>query len=278
MVEKKMLILCVAACSFLSVTGTATMLATLQSNDNGHRSSQPSHLQKVEQRIVALETQLGVLENKATAQRVVSPTRERDAATKTLEKSSETQNSESDESADNTTPFIEPGLVRQQRGTVQGQLDRRTQRLISVGYAEEEAAHIVQVEERESLRQLNAQYNSRRAQLENQDAEGQNLSLLASNSLRAELGDENYQRYLTATGRPTSAAISTVISGSPGAYAGLQPGDNITSYAGRRVFDLDDVTLLTIQGEVGQNVIIEVERGGENIQLSIPRGPIGAYF
>ena len=111
---------------------------------------------------------------------------------------------------------------RQEQFIAERQTDYRTQRFIDAGFAQEEAARIIQLEEEESLRQLDAQYQSRRQQLE-----GRDISLTTNNPLRAELGDENYERYLEANGRSISAAIGTVISGSPGEDAGLQPGDSI---------------------------------------------------
>lgn len=146
----------------------------------------------------------------------------------------------------------------------------RIQQLVSAGFAQEEAARIVQIESEEALRQLQAQYDLRR-----QQAESNGDNALSTNALRAELGDQNYERYLEANGWPTSARIGAVIGGSPGESAGLRAGDNITSYAGARVFNLSDVNNLTIQGNIGDSVLIEVQRDGESVQLTIPRGPIG---
>ena len=38
---------------------------------------------------------------------------------------------------------------------------------------------------------------------------------------------------------------------------------------------MSDLRRQTMQGEPGQNVVIEVERDGMRIQMSVPRGPIG---
>ncbi|MBL4671144.1 MAG: PDZ domain-containing protein, partial [Arenicella sp.] len=150
------------------------------------------------------------------------------------------------------------------------QPDYRRQQLINAGFAQEEAARIVQIESEESPRQLQAQYDRRR---EYAASTGSQLSDV--NPIRAELGEQNYQRYLEANGLPTSASIGSVIGGSPGESAGLRAGDNVVSYAGERVFNLNDINNLTIQGQVGESVLIEVDRNGESVQLTIPRGPIG---
>ena len=94
-------------------------------------------------------------------------------------------------------------------------------------------------------------------------------------SLREELGDADYERYLQALDRPTSAQVREVLATSPGARAGLKPGDQIVAFDGERVFDLDDINRLVLEGEPGQVVAIDVIRDGQVLQLYVPRGPIG---
>jgi len=155
-------------------------------------------------------------------------------------------------------------LARQQPGY-------RAEQLVSAGFAEEDAARIVQIESEESLRQLQRQYELQRARAEQNNT----ISNIDTNPIRSELGDDAYARYLEANGRPSAAQVNSVISGSPGGNAGLQAGDQITSYAGQRVFNLNEVNRLTVQGSVGESVLIEVQRAGQSVQLTIPRGPIG---
>jgi len=150
------------------------------------------------------------------------------------------------------------------------QPDYRANQLVAAGFAQEEAARIVQIESQESLRQLQRQYELRRARSTQNESTNANL-----NPIRAELGDENYERYLEANGWPTAARIGSVIGGSPGEDAGLRAGDQITSYAGERVFNLNEINNLTVQGNVGESVLVEVQRDGTSVQLTIPRGPIG---
>ena len=69
--------------------------------------------------------------------------------------------------------------------------------------------------------------------------------------------------------------MTQVLSGSPGNDAGLQPGDQLVSYGGERVFNVMDLRNLTMQGEPGQDVVIEVDRDGVRMQLTVPAGPIG---
>jgi C-terminal processing protease CtpA/Prc len=150
------------------------------------------------------------------------------------------------------------------------QPEYRIEQLVLAGFAQEEAARIVQIEAEASLRQLQSQYNARRERASQSESQTNNV-----NPIRAELGDLNYQRYLEANGLATSARISSVIGGSPGDNVGLRAGDNILSYAGERVFNLNEINNLTVQGQLGENVLIELERDNELLQLTIPRGPIG---
>ena len=94
-------------------------------------------------------------------------------------------------------------------------------------------------------------------------------------TLRAELGDADYARYLAATGRPTSVGVRDVLASSPAEVSGLAPGDEIVSYDGKRVFDMRELNALTLEGRAGESVVVEVRREGRTMQLVMPRGPIG---
>jgi S1-C subfamily serine protease len=93
--------------------------------------------------------------------------------------------------------------------------------------------------------------------------------------LRQELGETEYERYLAALGRPTKVGVFNVIASSPAEKAGLQAGDEILTYGGTRVFDMRELNDLTVEGSPGQPVVLEVQRNGQNLQLVLPRGPIG---
>ena len=63
--------------------------------------------------------------------------------------------------------------------------------------------------------------------------------------------------------------------GSPGNNAGIQAGDHLVSYNGERIFNVAELRDQTLQGNPGEDVVIEIERDGTRMQLTIPRGPIG---
>ena len=93
--------------------------------------------------------------------------------------------------------------------------------------------------------------------------------------LRDELGEEQYERYRDATGRPTTVRVDNVLANSPAEAADLQPGDQIIRYDDQRVYDIAELSRLTLEGEPGRSVTIDLMRDGEEIRVVIPRGPIG---
>lgn len=144
------------------------------------------------------------------------------------------------------------------------------QRLIEKGFTVDEAARITKLESQSALANIEDRYRRLKAQYENG-----NQNENANNTLREQLGDADYERYLNARGAPTSVPINQIISGSAADIAGLEPGDKLRSYAGERVFNSRELATLMVTGQEGENVLLEVERNGDLIHLTIPRGPIG---
>jgi PDZ domain-containing protein len=94
-------------------------------------------------------------------------------------------------------------------------------------------------------------------------------------TLRTELGDQDYERYLAATGRPTGINILGVLASSPAERAGLQRRDEIFAYDGQRVFNVQELNELALGGTSGEPVVVDVRRNGENLRIVLPRGPVG---
>jgi hypothetical protein len=161
-----------------------------------------------------------------------------------------------------------PGFSRRFRGPTT--TEQRVEQLVSAGFSPDRAAWIEKRTSELMMQTIEAQYAQRR---------GENVDPAQlrgpEQTLRSELGDADYERYLAATGRPTTIPVMNVLASSPAEKAGLQPGDQIVSYAGQRVFDARELNDLTAQGTPGQSVTIEVKRDQQTVQLVIPRGPIG---
>ncbi len=150
--------------------------------------------------------------------------------------------------------------------------ERRLNQLAEAGFSPDQAQHIIEREAELRLDVLYAQYDATR--------EGEPFSPLTDrfnpqDQLRQELGDASYERYLDATGQSTSIGVQQVMAGSPGQAAGLQTGDEVIAYAGERVFNISDLNQLILEGAPGQTVVVDVLRDGQQIQVYVPRGPIG---
>ena len=152
--------------------------------------------------------------------------------------------------------------------------EQRVEGLIDAGFEPGLAQWIVQ---RESALQMEALRSRYEAQRSAESVMYYDSRMSASNALRDELGEAQYERYLAATGQPTRITISNVIESSPAHSAGLRPGDEILNYDGKRVYGMTDLMQQAIQGEPGQNVVVDIVRDGVHMQVVMPRGPLGVY-
>ena len=144
--------------------------------------------------------------------------------------------------------------------------------LVEVGFSPDQAQHITERESELRLEALYAQYDAVR---EGEPFDPRAGGFDPQDQLRQELGDGSYERYLEATGQSTSISVQSVMAGSAGQTAGLQPGDQVVSYGGERVFSTSDLNQLILDGSPGQTVVVDVLRDGQQIQVYVPRGPIG---
>lgn len=170
----------------------------------------------------------------------------------------------------------EPEGARTRGGRVAARMQRmqewRFNRLVQGGYTEDEAQRLLDAESDAQLQAMQAEWEAYR------QGTARDPFVAASSTqdiLRQQLGDAEYERYLRAQGAPAAVEVVSVLDRSPGSVAGLQPGDEIVSYNGERTFSISDLRRLSLQGEPGDNVIVEIDRDGVRMQLSVPRGPIG---
>jgi membrane-associated protease RseP (regulator of RpoE activity) len=146
------------------------------------------------------------------------------------------------------------------------------ERLLAAGFAPDRAEWIDRRTSELRMQQLQAQYDATR-----EGRAFEPTQQMGDRTLRSELGDSDYERYLQALERPTSVAVESVLASSPGERSGLKPGDEVVAYDGKRVFDMRELNALTLEGNAGESVAVEVRRDGQNIQLVMPRGPIGIF-
>lgn len=147
---------------------------------------------------------------------------------------------------------------------------REQEALAAAGFAPDRAEWIAHRASELRMQALQARYDAARG--------GKPLNAAADSpeqTLRNELGDADYERYLQALNRPTTVAVRDVLASSPAEKAGLKPGDQVVAYDGQRVFDARDLNALTLKGNAGEPVVLEVQRDGQHLQIVMPRGPVG---
>ena len=157
--------------------------------------------------------------------------------------------------------------MRRRRGE-----DGRRDSLVAAGFLPSQADWITQREQELVMQSIEARFEAER---NGEPFDWSASRSMVGDSLRQDLGDTDYERYLEATGRSTSVSVSSVIESSPAQSAGLQPGDEIIRYDGERVFSMTDLTRQTMDGEPGQTVVVDIMRNGNLMQVAIPRGPVG---
>lgn len=148
----------------------------------------------------------------------------------------------------------------------------RNSRLVNGGFTEARANQILQIEDQVRMDLLQAEYA---AQRDGTDINPWNQASNYQATLRDQLGDAEFEKYLRANGNQAAVTVREVISSSPANRAGLRPGDQIVSYDGNRVFNMAELKSSAFDGAPGEDVIVDIERDGQRMQLVLPRGPIG---
>lgn len=172
----------------------------------------------------------------------------------------------------------------QAAGTVDADLGGRSRRefggdqsavrrdaMVEAGLAPDRADYILRRESEMRYEAMQAVFEARNAG-ESVDRFSQGMNPDAM--LREEIGDSDYEKYLEAQGRPTSVGVASVMASSPADRAGLQSGDEIVGYDGKRVFSSYELMQQTMTAGDG-NVVVDVVRDGAPLQIVVPRGPIG---
>lgn len=167
---------------------------------------------------------------------------------------------------------VQRAARRDRGGRMQNREEMRIGQLVAGSFTEGRARQIVELEDEIRMAALQAEYEAR------QNGESFNAWEWASDyqaGLRDRLGEADYEKYLTSQGGQASVTVREVIGESPANRAGLQPGDRILSYDGKRIFTMNELRSMAFSGEPGEDVIVDVERNGQRMQLVLPRGPLG---
>ncbi len=154
---------------------------------------------------------------------------------------------------------------------------RMEARLAAAGFTTQQVATLRRRQAEIQMRQIDIDDRARREGWVNTSRYVEELDNLTTglDPIRRDLGDDAYERYLFAIGRPNRVKVGTVIETSPAELAGFRPGDVIRSYGGERIFSSQQLTILRSTGDKGTPVAVEIIRDRQPMQITIPRGPMG---
>jgi len=93
--------------------------------------------------------------------------------------------------------------------------------------------------------------------------------------LRVDLGDDDYDRVLYASGRNNRVAVDDILQNSAAETAGMRKGDVIVRYDGERVLTPRDLMAATMKGTADSTTAVDVLRGTQTLRFYVPRGPLG---
>ena len=149
--------------------------------------------------------------------------------------------------------------------------------LVTAGIDEELAADIIRRRNEMDMKILELRDRASRDDYLDTERYARELNELREQdiSLRDEIGDEYYDRYLHASGQGNRVKVASVMMGSPAEMSGMKDGDLILNYDNRRIFNWNELQDATSGGERGEYVNVAVQRNGQLVNLWIPRGPLG---
>lgn len=151
-------------------------------------------------------------------------------------------------------------------------VDSRVARLVAAGFSPDRAEWLARRESELQMQQMQLIFDARQS---GERFDRSDIRLDPDRSLRAEIGDAEYEQYLEADGRSTAVAVGAVLESSPGQRAGIQAGDEIVAYDGQRVFSFGELNEHVMSTEAGRSVVIDIVRDGTSMQIVVESGPIG---
>ncbi len=164
------------------------------------------------------------------------------------------------------------GDRRESRRAMRDYSQMRTTQLVDGGFTEARANQILVLEDEVRMQALREEYEAQRNET---DLDPWTQAYNAQAAFRENLGDADYEKYLQARGGESTITVREVIGSSPANRAGLRPGDRILSYGGDRVFNMFELKSKAFAGNPGEDVVVDIERDGQRMQLVLPRGPMG---
>jgi S1-C subfamily serine protease len=94
-------------------------------------------------------------------------------------------------------------------------------------------------------------------------------------SLRTELDDDTYDRFLFESGMNNRVKVASIMPGSPAESNGFEKNDVILYYGDSRIIEGGDVRKAAWGGDVNSYVDVAISRDGNQMMLTVPGGTLG---
>ncbi len=155
--------------------------------------------------------------------------------------------------------------------------DDSEERLVEAGFSLSEAQQIAERMDSIAMERLNLRYEVARDGGIDRQEYRESIAKLPSTRevLQTTYGDDAYDRYLYASGRPNRLVVRDVYQGSAAEDIGLLPGDMVLSWDNQRVYSSRDLRSIATNGSSGESVLLTIQRNGSQFELYMPRGPLG---
>ena len=154
--------------------------------------------------------------------------------------------------------------------------EQQRQRLLAAGFSAQETDEIIRVVDENTLQRLALRYQAARGGDAARSYRTELRALPDSRELvREQFGESAYDQYLYATGQPNRVVVTGVLERSSAQEAGLRAGDTLLHFDDQPVYALGDLIRISARGSEFERVPLQVLRGGELIEVSVPRGPLG---
>jgi hypothetical protein len=149
--------------------------------------------------------------------------------------------------------------------------------LVAAGFDAGRAADIARQLEQDQMQRLFLRDRATREEWINTPRYVEELQSLSDSrdTLRAEMSETEYEKLLFATGQPNRVVVAGVIETSPAQQVGIQAGDTLYRYAGKRVYSTSELREATTEGQIGESVLLELLREGQLLEFTLSRGPLG---
>jgi hypothetical protein len=152
-----------------------------------------------------------------------------------------------------------------------------TELLLSQGIDEDAVAHLYDTWTDHQMDRASILNNALREGWFLEERHSAELAQL-NQDLREEIGEEGYDRYLYALGKPNRLRAAKVFEGSPASEAGLMGGDLILRYDDVRLFKTGELVMAASRGELGAPVAMEILRNDRRLTITVRRGPLGVML